>query len=151
MKTLKIIALIILVAFIGIQFIPTERNQSDFVPKTDFLLVHNTPENIGNLLMESCYDCHSNNTKYPWYNRVQPVAWFLEDHIIEGKKELNFSEWDEYSNRRKNSKLNSIISQITDDEMPLFSYTLLHREAVYSENEKKLVIEYMKQIQDSLY
>lgn len=151
MKTLKILALIILVAFIGIQFIPTERNQSDFVPKTDFLLVHNTPENIGNLLMESCYDCHSNNTKYPWYNRVQPVAWFLEDHIIEGKKELNFSEWDEYSNRRKNSKLNSIISQITDDEMPLFSYTLLHREAVYSENEKKLVIEYMKQIQDSLY
>lgn len=151
MKTLKIIALIILVAFIGIQFIPTERNQSDFVPKTDFLLVHNTPENIGNLLMESCYDCHSNNTKYPWYNRVQPVAWFLEDHIIEGKKELNFSEWDEYSNRRKNSKLNSIISQITDDEMPLFSYTLLHREAVYSESEKKLVIKYMKQIQDSLY
>lgn len=150
-KILKIVAVIVLVVFVGIQFIPTERNQSDFVPKTDFLLVHNTPENIGNLLMESCYDCHSNNTKYPWYNRVQPVAWFLEDHIIEGKKELNFSEWDTYSDRRKNSKLNSIISQITDGEMPLFSYTLLHREAVYSESEKKLVIKYMKQIQDSLY
>src|SRR5690554_7981534 len=150
-KILKIVAMIVLVAFVGIQIIPTERNQSDFVPKTDFLLVNNTPETIGKLVMESCYDCHSNNTKYPWYNRIQPMAWFLEDHIIEGKKELNFSEWTAYSDRRKNSKLNSIISQITDGEMPLFSYTLLHREAVYSESEKKLVIKYMKQIQDSLY
>lgn len=150
MKTLKIIALILLVAFVGIQFIPTERNQSDLVPKTDFLLVNNTPENIGNLLQVSCYDCHSNNTNYPWYNKVQPIAWFLEDHIKEGKKELNFSEWDAYSNRRKNSKLRSIISQIRDDEMPLFSYTLLHRDAVFSETEKELVMEYMSKIRDGL-
>lgn len=150
MKTLKIIALILLVAFVGIQFIPTERNQSDLVPKTDFLLVNNTPENIGNLLQVSCYDCHSNNTNYLWYNKVQPIAWFLEDHIKEGKKELNFSEWDAYSNRRKNSKLRSIISQIRDDEMPLFSYTLLHRDAVFSETEKELVMEYMSKIRDGL-
>lgn len=81
---------------------------------------------------------------------MQPMAWILEDHIIEGKKELNFSEWTEYSDRRKNSKLKSIISQIEDDEMPLTSYTLIHRDAVYSASEKKLVIEYMKQIRKSL-
>jgi len=150
MKILKIIVLVLLVAFVGIQFIPTERNQSDLVPKTDFLVVNNTPEDIGKLLEVSCYDCHSNNTKYPWYNKIQPVAWFLEDHIKDGKKELNFSEWDEYSNRRKNSKLKSIISQIRDDEMPLFSYPLLHRDAVYSDSEKELVMEYMRKIKDSL-
>jgi|SRR5690554_282816 len=150
MKALTIIALILFVVFLGIQFIPNERNQSDLVPKTDFLLVNNTPENIGNLLQVSCYDCHSNNTNYPWYNKVQPIAWFLEDHIKEGKKELNFSEWDAYSNRRKNSKLKSIISQIRDDEMPLFSYTLLHRDAVYSDSEKELIIEYITQIKESL-
>src|SRR5690606_31039251 len=111
MKILRIILIILLVAFVGIQLVPTERNQSDLVPKTDFLLVNNTPENIGKLLQVSCYDCHSNNTKYPWYNKIQPAAWFLEDHIREGKKELNFSEWDAYSNRRKNSKLKSIMSQ----------------------------------------
>lgn len=149
-KILKIVAMIVLVAFVGIQFIPTEKNQSDFAPKTDFLLVNNTPETISNLLIESCYDCHSNNTKYPWYNRIQPMAWFLEDHIKEGKKELNFSEWNEYSDRRKNSKLNSIISQIEDDEMPLFSYTLIHRNAVYSDSEKELVIEYMRNLKDEL-
>lgn len=151
MRFLKIIALVLLVAFVGIQFIPTERNQSDVVHKSDFLTVNNTPENVGNLLQVSCYDCHSNNTAYPWYNKVQPIAWFLENHIEDGKHELNFSEWAEYSNRRKNSKLKSIISQIEDDEMPLFSYTLVHRDAVLSEPEKELIINYMKQIQDNLH
>lgn len=143
MKIVKIIALILLVGFVGIQFVPTDLNQSDTVPKTDFLLVNNTQENISALLQESCYDCHSNNTEYPWYNKVQPVAWFLEDHINEGKEELNFNEWDAYSNRRKNSKLKSIISQVKDDEMPLASYTLIHKDAKLSNSEKTLIIDYI--------
>jgi hypothetical protein len=150
MRFLKIIALVLLVVFVGIQFIPTERNQSDVVQKSDFLLVNNSPENIGSLLQVSCYDCHSNNTRYPWYNKVQPIAYFLERHIKEGKAELNFSEWEAYSNRRKNSKLRSIISQIQDDEMPLYSYTLIHRDAVYSDSEKEMVIEYMRDLKDKL-
>ena len=150
MKIVKIIALILLVGFVGIQFVPTDLNQSDTVPKTDFLLVNNTQENISALLQESCYDCHSNNTEYPWYNKVQPVAWFLEDHINEGKEELNFNEWDAYSNRRKNSKLKSIISQVKDDEMPLASYTLIHKDAKLSNSEKTLIIDYMKNLRETL-
>ena len=107
-------------------------------------------ENISALLQESCYDCHSNNTEYPWYNKVQPVAWFLEDHINEGKEELNFNEWDAYSNRRKNSKLKSIISQVKDDEMPLASYTLIHKDAKLSNSEKTLIIDYMKNLKETL-
>jgi len=114
------------------------------------LLVNNTQENISALLQESCYDCHSNNTEYPWYNKVQPVAWFLEDHINEGKEELNFNEWDAYSNRRKNSKLKSIISQVKDDEMPLASYTLIHKDAKLSNSEKTLIIDYMKNLKETL-
>ncbi|MDA8951591.1 heme-binding domain-containing protein [Flavobacteriaceae bacterium] len=150
MKIVKIIALILLVGFVGIQFVPTDLNQSDTVPKTDFLLVNNTQENISALLQESCYNCHSNNTEYPWYNKVQPVAWFLEDHINEGKEELNFNEWDAYSNRRKNSKLKSIISQVKDDEMPLASYTLIHKDAKLSNSEKTLIIDYMKNLKETL-
>ena len=150
MKIVKIIAQILLVGFVGIQFVPTDLNQSDTVPKTDFLLVNNTQENISALLQESCYDCHSNNTEYPWYNKVQPVAWFLEDHINEGKEELNFNEWDAYSNRRKNSKLKSIISQVKDDEMPLASYTLIHKDAKLSNSEKTLIIDYMKNLKETL-
>jgi len=150
MRIVKIVALVLLVCFVGIQYMPTELNQSDIVPKTDFLLVNNPPENISTLLQESCYDCHSNNTDYPWYNKIQPTAWFLENHIADGKEELNFNEWDAYSNRRKNSKLKSIISQVEDDEMPLSSYTLIHKDAKLSKSEKTLVIDYMKKLKGNL-
>ncbi|MBE7688973.1 heme-binding domain-containing protein [Tenacibaculum finnmarkense] len=150
MKTVKIILLILLVAFVGIQFIPTERNQSDIVPVTDFMLVNNVPNNIKNNLQVSCYDCHSNNTKYPWYNKIQPVAWFLEEHIKDGKKELNFNEWESLSNRRKASKLRSIIKQIESGEMPLNSYTLIHRDAKLSSEETNEIINFIAQLKDSL-
>jgi hypothetical protein len=150
MKFVKIIVLVLLVAFIAIQFFPTERNQSDVVPKTDFLLVNKPPKEIGVILQGACYDCHSNNTAYPWYNKIQPAAWFLDDHIKKGKAELNFNEWNELSDRRKNSKLKSIINQIEDDEMPLFSYTLIHRDAILSKSEKDLITDYMKQLKDGL-
>ena len=150
MKVVKIIAVVLLVAFVGIQFIPTTRNQSDMVPETDFMLVNNVPENIQNKLQVSCYDCHSNNTQYPWYNKVQPVAWFLEDHIKEGKAELNFNEWDSLSTRRKTSKLRSIIKQIENGEMPLDSYTFIHRDAKFSEAEAEEIINWVTQLKDSL-
>jgi hypothetical protein len=150
MKAIKIIALVFLVVLVGIQFVPTNRNQSEVVPKSDFMLVNNVPKDVQDKLKLSCYDCHSNNTEYPWYNKIQPVAWFLEDHIREGKSELNFNEWGELSERRKNSKLRSIISQIEDDEMPLDSYTFIHRDAKFSESEKKEIIKYMTQLKNSL-
>ncbi len=133
--------------FVGIQFFPTKRNQSESVPNTDFMVVNNVPQNIYNSLQTSCYDCHSNNTSYPWYNKVQPVAWILENHIEEGKSELNFSEWESYSDRRKRSKLKSIISQIEDDKMPLTSYTLIHRDAVLSKEQKTEIIDWITKIQ----
>lgn len=129
--------------FVGIQFVPTKRNQSVVIPDTDFMVVNVVPQSIYNLLQTSCYDCHSNNTSYPWYNKVQPVAWILENHIEEGKAELNFSEWDNYSKRRKKSKLKSIISQIEDDKMPLTSYTLIHRDAVLSKEQKTEIIDWI--------
>ncbi|MCK8480962.1 heme-binding domain-containing protein [Psychroserpens algicola] len=150
MKIVKNIMLVLLVVFVGIQFIPTEGNQSDIVPKTDFMLVNNVPNDIKNKLQVSCYDCHSNNTNYPWYNKIQPVAWFLEDHIKEGKAELNFSEWDSLSNRRKASKLRSIIKQIESDKMPLDSYTLIHSDAILTDSEKQEIIQFLTQINENL-
>ncbi|SRX75704.1 heme-binding domain-containing protein [Aequorivita antarctica] len=150
MRIVKIIVLVLLVAFVGIQFIPAERNQSDTEPSTDFMLVNNVPEKIQKKLQVSCYDCHSNNTQYPWYNKIQPAAWFLEDHIKEGKAELNFNEWDSLSSRRKASKLRSIIKQIESGEMPLDSYTLIHTDATFSEAEAAEMINFITQLKDSL-
>ena len=139
-----------MIVLVGIQFIPTKRNQSDIVPKTDFMVVNKVPESVMKTIRTSCYDCHSNNTSYPWYNNVQPMALYLQHHINEGKDELNFNEWDNYSKRRKKSKLRSIISQIEDNEMPLDSYTLLHKEAILSNDSKTELIDYMNLLNDEL-
>ncbi len=150
MKIVKIIAVILLVGFVGIQFISTDRNESNGTPETDFMLVNKVPNGIKKKLQVSCYDCHSNNTHYPWYSKIQPGAWFMKNHIKNGKKELNFNEWDSLSNRRKKSKLKSLISQIKDNEMPLGSYTLIHRNAIFSEAEKQEIIQWITQLKDSI-
>jgi len=143
MKIFKRIMMILLLVFIGIQFVPTELNTSNEILETDFTNTFVVSEQIQNILEVSCYDCHSNNTKYPWYNKIQPIRWILEDHINEGKEELNFSEFGSYSKRRMKSKLKSIISQIDDNEMPLSSYTIIHRDAKLTDVEKQQVIEWV--------
>lgn len=150
MKIVKIIAWVALIAFVIIQFFLTDKNESYTIPEIDFMMVNKVPSKIENQLKVSCYDCHSNNTVYPWYSKVQPAAWFLEDHIKEGKEELNFNEWSDYSDRRKKSKLRSIIKQIESGEMPMESYTLIHRDALLSENNKNAVIEFMTKLNDGL-
>tara|TARA_R110001583_G_scaffold54108_2_gene166160 strand:- start:1489 stop:1941 length:453 start_codon:yes stop_codon:yes gene_type:complete len=150
MKALKKIILFLFIAFVGIQFIPTTRNESTEILETDFTQSFEVPQNIQGLLKTSCYDCHSNNTSYPWYNKFQPVSWMLQNHVNNGKKELNFSEFGAYSNRKQKSKFKSIISQIKDDEMPLFSYTLIHGDAKLSESDKKLITNFITKLRDSL-
>ena len=137
-------------ALIVIQFFPITLNESDTVPQSDFMVENQVPATIKNRLQVSCYDCHSNNTDYPWYSKIQPAAWYLEDHIQDGKDELNFNEWAEYSDRRKNSKLRSIISQLEEDKMPLDSYTLIHKDAILSDEDKRVIIDYMTALKDSL-
>ncbi len=150
MKVLKVIATILLLIVVGIQFIPITRNQSDIVPPTDLMEVYNVPEQVEVIFKTSCYDCHSNNTIYPWYNKLQPVSWIMEGHIKEGKAELNFNEFGSYSERRQKSKFKSILSQVKDDEMPLASYTWMHREAKLSENKKKALEDWINKMLDSL-
>jgi hypothetical protein len=147
-KILKKIGLILLLIFIAIQFIPTNRNQSTEILASDFIKTYNPPTHIANKLKVSCYDCHSNNTYYPWYNKIQPVAWFLENHINEAKEELNFSEFGNYSNRKKKGKLKSIRNEIKDDKMPLKSYTIMHKDAKFTEEEKKQFVKYFNKIRD---
>jgi len=144
-KYLKRIIIVLIIAFIGIQFIPRTYNLRDTFSENDISKTFDVPENIQLIFETSCYDCHSNNTEYPWYNKIQPVSYFMEDHITEGKEELNFSEIGSYSKRRLKSKLKSIISQIDDEEMPMFSYTIIHRDAILSEEEKEQIKDWVSE------
>lgn len=150
MRWFKGIILIVIIALVGIQFIPISRNISKNVPSADFILTYKPTERVSEILKTSCYNCHSNNTDYPWYSYIQPVGLFLENHINEGKEDLNFSEFGNYSGRRQKSKLTSIINQIEDDKMPLPAYTLIHRDSKLSGEDKRVVTEFLKMLIDSL-
>ena len=150
MKLLKWIGFVLLILLVGLQFIPTRSNQSSAVTSIHFVKTFKVPADVENILSVSCYNCHSNNTNYPWYSRVQPVGLFLESHISKGKEELNFSEFGDYSIRKQKSKLKSMISQIEKGEMPLKSYTFIHRDARLSKEDKKTLVGYLNSIQDSL-
>jgi len=150
MKAFKKVLILLLIVFVGIQFVPTNRNQSTEILDTDFSKTFEVPQDVQQLLETSCYDCHSNNTNYPWYNKIQPVSWFLEHHIEEGKEELNFSDFGSYSGRKQKSKLKSVISQIEDNKMPMPSYTVMHADAKLSEADKKLLINWVTNLRDGL-
>lgn len=134
----KKIGYILLAGLIIIQFFHPEKNinPTEAAALNDISKVYAVPENVHSILKTSCYDCHSNNTYYPWYNNIQPVAWWLNHHVEEGKRELNFNEFATYRIRRQYKKMEEVIDQLKEDEMPLSSYTLIHRDAKLSQDQK---------------
>jgi len=140
MKFLKRILLVVVIAFIVIQFFRSEKNISAAARSNHITVKFSVPGDVKQILSTSCYDCHSNNTRYPWYHSVQPVAWWLRSHISEGKEHLNFDEFASYKLRRQYHKFEEIIEMVKEDEMPLPSYLVGHRDAVLSPEQKEKII-----------
>lgn len=147
---MKKILIIIIVAFILIQFFPIDKNNPAPTPKMDFLRIKNTPASTAKIIRNSCYDCHSNESKYPWYSNVQPFAWFLEDHIKEGRKELNFSTFATYDKKRQVKKMKESAQMVENGEMPLDSYLLAHPEAQLTEAQKTELVQYFNLMESDL-
>lgn len=124
--------LLLVIIFIGIQFVPVNLNQSEQEQKDDIIVTENPPQEIALLLKISCYDCHSNNSEYPWYDKIAPVSWWVAHHIDEAKDELNFSEWATFTSKRKNHKLKEMMEVLDEGEMPLKSYLIMHGNAKVS-------------------
>lgn len=133
-----------------IQFVQPVRNESGQVMDKDIAKTISVPEGVQSILLKSCYDCHSNNTNYPWYTRIQPGGWFMAYHVSNGKEKLNFNEFGLYPKRRQESKLDAIAKQIENEEMPLPSYLLLQRDAILSPSEKAVMISWASSSMDSL-
>lgn len=133
--------------FLIIQVIQPVRN-IDYgqVPSSDISKVYKIPKNVQSILRTSCYDCHSNGTDYPVYAYIQPFSFFLENHIKDGKKELNFSEWGLYSQRKQSNKLEAVENQIKQGKMPLSSYLYLHHDAKLSDAKIKEVVDWIESL-----
>lgn len=149
-RLLKPILGVAALLLIAIQFIPRDHNEADNRSENDIASVYKVPENVGLILKKSCYDCHSDRTNYPWYAQLQPVRLMMDNHVRDGKSELNFNAFRSYTARKQRSKMRAIEQSLDEGTMPLSSYTLLHRDAVLSKSDKAILMNWVKQTSDSL-
>jgi hypothetical protein len=149
MKIFKRILLILLVALVAIQFVRPAKNVSTDKSKNVSTL-YAVPVNVDAILTKACNDCHTNNTIYPWYASVQPVTWWLDDHIKEGKKHLNFDEYSTYSLRKQFHKMEEVVEQVKEKEMPLNSYTWVHGDAKLTDEERVTLTTWAQSVMDTM-
>ncbi|NQV75168.1 MAG: heme-binding domain-containing protein [Bacteroidetes bacterium] len=146
----KKIIIALLGVLIFIQFIKPVKNQSDAVTPNDIFANFQSADSTKQLIQTACYDCHSNNTVYPWYAEIQPLAWWLADHVKEGKSELNFSEFASYKPKKADHKLEEVIEMIQEGEMPLKSYTLIHGNSKLSDVQKTAIITWAEELRSQI-
>jgi hypothetical protein len=149
-RILLITVAVVAAAFIVIQFFQIDHVVPPVVASETLETAVPVPPDISLILGRSCNDCHSNLTVYPWYTRIQPVGWFMKNHIDDGRRELNFSIFNTYNTRRKGKKLEEMCEQVTQAEMPLPSYLWIHRDAVLKEGEAKALCDWTERARAAL-
>ena len=145
MSLFKKILTAIVIILVAIQFIRPDRNIDSQPSSSDIAGVVSVPDTIKVILQNACYDCHSNNTRYPWYVNIQPAGWWMARHISDAKNDLNFSEFGAYEQGKQIRKLDGVAAVVEEDIMPLRSYKLMHKDARLSANEKKLLTDWARQ------
>jgi hypothetical protein len=138
-KGIRIIVIVLLIIFVVIQFIRPAKNSGIEIAQNEITSKFSVPENVQQILKVSCYDCHTNTTQYPWYWHVQPSAWLLSNHFNEGKRHLNFSIFSTYPAYRQYKMFKEIDEQVKNNDMPLGSYTLIHRDAILNADQKQAI------------
>ncbi len=117
----------------AIQFVPVNRSNPPVETEIP------APADVRAVLRRACYDCHSNETFWPWYSRVAPVSWLVARDVREGRKELNFSTWNRYETKRQSKKLKETREEVAEGEMPPWFYVINHRDAVLSAGDVALL------------
>jgi hypothetical protein len=139
-----------LLALVLMQFWRPARNAATTPGPNDINLKYPVPAAVQAVLQTACYDCHSNHTHYPWYANMQPVRWWLDSHINDGKRHLDFSEFSAYSTKRKADVLGKITDEVLDHTMPLKSYTWIHADARLTPAEIKLIADWADDLHDRI-
>ena len=132
-RFIKVFLVLFFIALIAIQFIKVDRTNPPITGEI------NAPEKVKVIFKEACWDCHSNETKWPWYSYIAPVSFFIESDVSEGRKHLNFSEWEKYNDRRKSRKKEEIWEQVNNGDMPMKTYTYLHPKSNLDYTQKSII------------
>ena len=149
MKVFKKILIGLLVILIVMQAFRPAKNTSNDTSK-DISKSYVVPENVKLILAKACNDCHTNSTRYPWYAEVQPVSWWLNSHINEGKSKFNLNEFDVYRIARQYKRMADCIEQLKEGDMPLPSYTIIHKDAILTNTEKQTLMNWCEVVRDSI-
>lgn len=143
MKILKKLGLGLLIVFVIAQFFGPEKNEGDLSSVDAFYADTNPPKEVKAILETACMDCHSSSTRYPWYNNITPVNYWLDEHVNDGKKHFNMSLWSDYSDKKKDHKLEELAEEVEKKEMPLPSYTWTHGDADLSQEQIDAVVSWV--------
>ena len=147
---LKKILLVLVLALIIIQFIHPKKNKAASVQANYIGTAYSIHDDVKIILAKACNDCHTNNTNYPWYTHIQPVDWWMNNHVKDGKKHLNFDEYTNRNLRHQYHKMEEVAEQVKENEMPLESYTWMHKDAKLTEEEKTKLINWADEIRANM-
>lgn len=147
---MKVLVTLLLIGIIVIQFFPADKNQERVDPAQQVHALYTTPEDVQGILKGACMDCHSNTTAYPWYMHIQPLGWWMADHVEEGKGHLNFDEFATYDKKKQAHKMEEVVEMIEKEAMPLKPYPTLHEEARLSEQQRQQLIEWARSVQTEI-
>ena len=134
----------LLVVFVLIQLIRIDKVNPSSDAGQAFMTIEKPPTAVANILKNTCYDCHSHSTTYPWYTNLAPVSWMIRSHIKGGRQHLNFSTWGAYDTKKRQHKLEEIAEEVAEKKMPMKSYTWLHSEAKISAADRQVLIDWVK-------
>ena len=149
-KIIKRILIILLVILVVIQFIRPSKNIETAISQYDISRKYPIPDTVRKILQVTCYDCHSNNTRYPWYSNLQPVYWWLTSHVNDGKAALNFSDFLSYSLRKQFKRLEGISNEVKEGGMPISPYLWIHHDADLSDSQKILLRTWAMSIHEAM-
>jgi Haem-binding domain len=144
-KWLKRVAIVLLLAFVVIQFWRPDRTNPPVDPSRTIQATMPVPPQVDAILQRSCNDCHSNNSVWPWYSNVAPMSWRVAEHIHEGREHLNFSEWASYPPNDAAHLLEEICEETEEGNMPLWDYLLAHPKAKLSNADVRTLCEWAEQ------
>jgi hypothetical protein len=140
------IGLLLLILLVVMQFIQPKKNRSEGLGENDISKVYAIPADLHQTLIRKCYDCHSNNTKYPWYFNIQPIGWWLAAHVHEGKEHLNFSEFRKYEAVRVAHKLEDLEEVVDEKSMPLKAYTVFHENTEITRADEEAIKQWLTSV-----
>ena len=149
MKIVKKILVILLIILIVMQVFRPAKNTSNDTTK-DISKNYAVPDSVKTILAKACNDCHSNNTRYPWYAEVQPVAWWMSGHIKDAKRQINFNDFDGYRIAKQYKRMEDCMDEVKEGGMPLPSYTLIHKDAILTDEEKQILLTWFETVRDSI-